>query len=203
MFESSNQGGLGFQLLSDEKQIWSDKPHKIPLFITAYFVFIILFLGGFFILPMTLVLITKDVSYLANMNMQINGNMVSSDTSLDTIRFALIGVIILFAIHILLVSWYLRFRMSEIYVITTKRGILVRPLFPKAIISLNLQNLTSVSRSGGKHVGTLTFHARGEVAGTGLFRNIFKRPLSFLNINTPEKVENLILQHFGSNKEVP
>jgi hypothetical protein len=188
-------------LLPEEKLIWSDKPHRFPMYVIVFFGLAALFIIMFFILPISIAILTKDVSILQNMNMELNGQDVTENTSMSTLKSMLVFSLIMLFGYVLLAWAYVKYRMSEVYGLTNRRGIIIRTHFPKAKISLNLYTLTTIERTGSVKTGTLTFYGPNAY---GLKAGVLKMiglQHSFINIKKPVEIEKLVLHNFQASQE--
>lgn len=91
--------------------------------------------------------------------------------------------------------------MREIYVLTDKSAVIIRPSFPFQFIRIRPQAFGYTIRTGNRDVGTLSFTQTDNKPLGRFIRNYNSDRIKFLNIANPIEVETLIYKQFPMIKK--
>ena len=184
------------ELLPGEKLLWADKPRQI---LTGAYYWAIFFLFSIFLLmggPVVYALYSGDMTVFDAYNLSVNGERITSETSIDSLWSVLITLVAMMLFMLALGAGWVLLKMREVYGVTDRRAIIVSRFLQRRVASVNPTLTPYLDRSGNQRCGSLSF--RGNEHGfpdkrLALYR---VRHLSFWNIKNTAKVEALVFQRF-------
>ncbi len=183
------------ELSEDEKLLWADKPHALPAYplVLAGFIFLLI---GFFIVPMGYALWSGDMTMFDSYKLTINGQRVSSESPVSTLRIPFLMMIIALIIYIAILSFWAWVKRREIYGLTDKRAIILS-LFPwKRVVSIAPAAMSVIERNGNGAIGSVVFRASQGTASEKVMGLSGAHPHSFTKIRNPKVVTTPICERF-------
>ncbi|NNE56647.1 MAG: hypothetical protein HKN36_00940 [Hellea sp.] len=187
------------ELRNDEKLIWADRPHGLPISKSSIF----LMLFAFIWIAVVLLIIMGVFTSIQFVESGVIPPGLFNEIAKPLVAlafyvpffFLLIGAVLLLSSIRMLIS-----PLFQIYAITDQRGIIASSLFPRRIISITRGGFARIERTGGNKIGTLEIAARQ--SRRDLRTAMFQVQLdSFQRVRNPKAVEALIHRQFVSKTE--